>query len=224
MKEHLGKKSEDPTGLRYRRSRVPLRQPVRLPYARIWGSIETATANISESGMLIQTARIPVGASFDFSILLGDGFSPIQGGGEVIWLSTDESGVSTGMGVRFAYLSDENSKLLRRIVAAQRWRLRPSISALQGSGDAGKTPKLWYSARNRETLIRLHKSCERRETLVLKESMDDAGVCVLAVPPISLRKLGVLRFRLAQVGTLPTDEMPVLLTNNFHEVGLLLEN
>ena len=43
----------------------------------------------------------------------------------------------------------------------------------------------------------------------------------MAVPPISLGKPGVLRFSLTQVGTLPTGEMPVLLKNDLHEVGLL---
>ncbi len=88
--------------------------------------------------------------------------------------------------------------------------------ALEGVTDSSQ----WYSARDRETLIRLHNSCDRAEAFVLKESMDDEGVCVLAVPPISLGKLDVVRFRLAETRTLPTDEMPVLLTNDLHEVSL----
>ena len=88
--------------------------------------------------------------------------------------------------------------------------------ALEGVTDSGQ----WYSARNRETLVRLHDSCDRAEAFVLKESMDDVGVCVLVVPPISLGKRDV-RFRLAQTPTRPpTDEMPVLLTNDLHEVSL----
>ncbi len=89
--------------------------------------------------------------------------------------------------------------------------------ALEGVTDSSQ----WYSARNRETLIRLSVSCDRGEVFVLKESMDDAGVCVLAVPPISLGKLDVVRFRLAEVPAhSPTDQMSVLLANDLHEVGL----
>ena len=74
--------------------------------------------NISESGMFVQTARIPVGARFDFSIDLGEGFAPIRGIGEVIWLRIGETGVSTGMGVRFLELKNDGSSLLRRLVAS----------------------------------------------------------------------------------------------------------
>ncbi len=97
--------------------RVPLRRPVRLKSARLRNFIEADTANISESGMFIQTARIPVGESFDFSITLSDDISPIQGSGEVMYLSIDETGVSTGMGVHFLDLKGESSSLLRQVVA-----------------------------------------------------------------------------------------------------------
>ncbi len=67
--------------------------------------------------MFIQTARIPVGESFDFSITLSDDFGPIQGSGEVMYLSIDETGVSTGMGVHFLDLKGESFSLLRQVVA-----------------------------------------------------------------------------------------------------------
>ena len=80
--------------------------------------------------MFVQAATIPVGASFDFSITLGEGLSPIQGIGEVIWLSTDENGASAGIGVHFLKLNGESFSLVRRIVvehlgeglAASEWR------------------------------------------------------------------------------------------------------
>ena len=104
--EHVRKKPEDPGSARDRRPnpRVPFRRPVRLPSARLQDFIEAATANISRSGMFVQGPRIPVGARFDFSITLGDGFSPVQGIGEVIWVSSDENGVSSGIGVHFLEL------------------------------------------------------------------------------------------------------------------------
>ncbi len=84
---------------------------------RLHDFIETSTANISRSGMFVQEAMVPVGAGFAFSIDLGEGLRPIQGVGEVIWLAIDETGVSTGMGVRFLELKGESFSLLRRIVA-----------------------------------------------------------------------------------------------------------
>ena len=126
--EHVRKKPEDPASARDHRAkpRVPLRRPVRLKSAHLQDFIEAATENISESGMFIQTARIPVGASFDFSIALSDGFSPVQGSGEVIYLSIDETGVSTGMGVHFLDLKGESFSLLRQVVAEN---LREGVAA-----------------------------------------------------------------------------------------------
>ncbi len=69
--------------------------------------------------MFVQAARIPVGSSFNFSITLDEGLSPIQGVGEVIWLSLDEDGASTGIGVRFQELKGDSLSLVRRIVAEQ---------------------------------------------------------------------------------------------------------
>ncbi len=98
--------------------RVDLRLRVRLRYEQLPNFVEAATVNISESGMLIQTTSIrPVGARFVFGIAPADGIQLIVGVGEVIWPSIDETGVSTGMGVRFLELKGESLSLLRRIVA-----------------------------------------------------------------------------------------------------------
>ena len=108
--------------------RGSVRVPFPTPYR--WEFREAATANVSRSGMFVQEARVPVGASFDFSIALGQGLSPIQGIGEVIWHSTDENGAFTGAGVHFLELKGDSFSLVRRIVcrhlreglAASEWR------------------------------------------------------------------------------------------------------
>ena len=97
--------------------RVELHRAVLLKSARLHELIEADIANISESGMFIQTARIPVGESFAFSIDLSDDEGPIQGSGKVMYISIDETGVSTGMGVHFLNLKGESSSLLRQVVA-----------------------------------------------------------------------------------------------------------
>ena len=97
--------------------RAPLRRLVRVHYARFPDFIEAVTANISESGMFIQTATIrPVGGQFDFSMTLTDGFTLIDGSAEVIWISIDEDGMTTGMGVRFVELVGDSAQFVRRIV------------------------------------------------------------------------------------------------------------
>ncbi len=120
MTEHPGQRSIDLAGPRdpRRKQRVPFRRPVRLEHEGLLSVIEAVTADISESGMFVQTAKIPVGTSVNFSIALGDGFSLIEGRAEVVWFSIDETGVSTGIGVRFLELKGESLSLLRQIVAA----------------------------------------------------------------------------------------------------------
>ena len=76
--------------------------------------------------MFVQEAMVPVGASFGFSIDLGEGLRPIQGTGEVIWLSRNADRASSGMGVQFLKLEDESVSLVREVVAE---RLRKSLAA-----------------------------------------------------------------------------------------------
>ena len=71
--------------------------------------------------MFIKTATSrPVGMRFDFSFRLSDGSTLVEGIGQVVWLNTDENGACTGMGVRFLYMPNESSELVRRIVAEHR--------------------------------------------------------------------------------------------------------
>ena len=123
MTKHLRKTLEDYTGPRDRgpKWRAPLRRPVRLHYPPLQDFFEAVTENISEGGVFIQSTTIPpVGAALSFSITLGEGLSPIQGFGRVIWISVDKNGASRGIGIRFVYLSGKNSNLVRRIVAENR--------------------------------------------------------------------------------------------------------
>ena len=77
--------------------------------------------NISESGMYIDGTGIqPIGATFEFSLSLTDGFTLIEGTAEVLWVRFDERGMANGMGVRFVKLAAESARLVRRIVEEQR--------------------------------------------------------------------------------------------------------
>ena len=108
---------EDYTGPRDRgrKWRASLRLPVRL-YPASQDAFWAVTENISEGGMFIKsTTTLPVGARLGFT--LTDGSTLIRGFGEVKWLGFDENGASNGIGIGFGYLPDENSVLLRRIVA-----------------------------------------------------------------------------------------------------------
>ena len=62
----------------------------------------------------------PVGGTFEFALLLTDGFSLIEGTAEVMWVSFGEHGRTDGMGVRFVELAGESAQLVRRIVAENR--------------------------------------------------------------------------------------------------------
>ena len=62
----------------------------------------------------------PVGVTFEFSLLLTDGFTLIEGTAEVLRVSFDENGMTNGMGVRFVELVGDSARLVRRIVAKHR--------------------------------------------------------------------------------------------------------
>ena len=62
----------------------------------------------------------PVGVTFEFSLLLTDGLTLIEGTAEVLRVSFDENGVTNGMGVRFVELIGDSARLVRRIVAERR--------------------------------------------------------------------------------------------------------
>ena len=115
--------------------RVPLDQPVRLAFSNFRDFIEAVTDNISEDGMFIRTAAVrPVGSEFRFKITLADGWALIEGTGEVVWLSRDEFGTSTGMGVRFLKLVAESAELVGNIVAEHRRVGRESFDLDSESG------------------------------------------------------------------------------------------
>ena len=62
----------------------------------------------------------PIGATFDFSLSLTDGFTLIEGTAEVLWVKLDDDGMTTGMGVRFVDLVGDSANLVRRIVEERR--------------------------------------------------------------------------------------------------------
>ena len=100
--------------------RIRLDRSIHLEFSDIGDFIDAVTDNISERGMFIRTAAVrPVGSKFRFRLTLADGYSLIEGTGEVVWLHIEEqaSRGSTGMGVRFLSLAAESAGLVRRIVA-----------------------------------------------------------------------------------------------------------
>ena len=119
---YLSQPPEDYSNPRDRRNRprVHLRRPVRLFYARFQDFIDVASVDISESGMYIAGTGIqPIGATFEFSLSLTDGFTLIEGAAEVLWVKFDDDGLATGMGVRFVKLAGESARLVSRIVEEQ---------------------------------------------------------------------------------------------------------
>lgn len=101
------------------RRRVPFEREVSLKFRQFRGFLTEYSGNISSGGMFIRTDKPkPPGSAFDFEILLEDGFTLIQGVGEVVWTRQRPGGHGrpTGMGVRFLGLTPESQELIRRIV------------------------------------------------------------------------------------------------------------
>ncbi len=131
------KTEEIGTDDRRRAERAPIDRPVRLEFSHFQDFIEAVTNNISESGMFIGTTAVrEVGSEFHFKLTLADGYTLIEGLGEVVWLSVEEkeNGGSFGMGVRFLSLVRESAELVRNIVAEHRSLGRASFDLNRESG------------------------------------------------------------------------------------------
>lgn len=115
----MSSSQKPPPDLPFERRRVPFEQRVSLEFRGFRTFLTEISANISLGGMFIRTAspRAP-GSVFDFEILLDDGFTLIQGQGEVVWIRREAEGEKrpAGMGVRFLRLSAKSRELIRRIV------------------------------------------------------------------------------------------------------------
>ena len=101
------------------RHRVSLEQPVRLRFRLFQEFIEEVSSNISLGGMFIATEDTQEPESrFDFEMALEDGFTLIEGKGEVVWVRHRAEGPDrpAGMGVRFVGLGETSRVLISKIV------------------------------------------------------------------------------------------------------------
>lgn len=90
--------------------------PLRCRFDSVLDFVEAQSVNVSVSGMFIATdAPPPVGSRVSFQFALTDGFTLLEGAGEVVRVVT--TGPVKGMGIRFVELDEKNSKLIERIVA-----------------------------------------------------------------------------------------------------------
>lgn len=129
--------AEEKTGIERRMDeRIQLDRPVSLQFPDFRDFISAITDNISANGMFIRTPAVrAVGAQFQFKLTLPDGFTLIEGTGEVVWLHIQQKGYGspTGMGVRFLNLEGESQELVNRIVAEhgkdRRAPLKPAVRA-----------------------------------------------------------------------------------------------
>lgn len=90
--------------------------PLRCRFDSVLDFVEAQSVNVSVSGMFIATETPPpVGTRVSFQFALTDGFTLLEGAGEVVRVVT--GGPAKGMGIRFVELDEKNRKLIERIVA-----------------------------------------------------------------------------------------------------------
>lgn len=116
--DHTGSSPSGAAGGAERRTgpRSALIVPLRCRFDSVLDFVEAQSVNVSVSGMFIATeAPPPVGTRVSFQFALTDGFTLLEGAGEVVRVVT--SGPAKGMGIRFVELDEKNRKLIERIVA-----------------------------------------------------------------------------------------------------------
>ncbi len=100
-------------------ARVPLRQPVRVKYASFRDFLTEVAANLSRGGMFLESDRdLAVGEALDFVLSLADGFTLVEGEGEVVWRRDRPLGPGkpAGVGIRFNRLLGDSQALIDRVV------------------------------------------------------------------------------------------------------------
>ena len=98
--------------------RAPIEQAMELKFPNFELLVTAMSANISTSGMFIQTTEpAPVGTTLSFRFRIED-WSPIQGTARVIWnRETDEaSDRPAGMGVKFVDADAQSRRMIRYLV------------------------------------------------------------------------------------------------------------
>ena len=100
--------------------RVPLERKVILKFHHFGGFFIEYSANISLTGMFIQTeSPKPAGSVFIFEIWLGEEYKLVHGLGEVVWTREEHDGDDrpAGMGIRFLKVDEESLAVVERIIA-----------------------------------------------------------------------------------------------------------
>ena len=100
--------------------RVPLERKVILKFHHFGGFFIEYSANISMTGMFIQTeSPKPPGSVFIFEIWLGEEYRLVHGLGEVVWIREHHESEDrpAGMGIRFLKIDEESLGVVERIIA-----------------------------------------------------------------------------------------------------------
>ncbi len=99
--------------------RIALERMVTLDVPHLGFYLAEYSANISMTGMFIQSGRIqPPGTVMAFELSLTDGRSPISGEAEVVWVRARarSADLPAGMGLRFVGLDEDSRGQIRRAV------------------------------------------------------------------------------------------------------------
>lgn len=115
----MNKPPEDTkTGLEPIAKRVPIERTIDLRFTNFEGLVTGVSANLSTSGMFIQSnSPESAGTEFDFALRIEE-WSPIQGTAKVIWIRphTESPERPAGMGVQFVDLDAQSRRMIRWLV------------------------------------------------------------------------------------------------------------
>ena len=98
--------------------RVPIKQAIDLRFPTFEGLVTKISANLSTTGMFVQTTTpAEVGSEFSFRIHIEE-WSPIQGDARVVWVRKKTEGPErpAGMGVEFINLDGQSRRMIRWLV------------------------------------------------------------------------------------------------------------
>jgi len=106
------------TGLEPIAKRVAIERKIDLRFPNFEGLVTGVSANLSTSGMFIQSENPETaGTEFIFALMI-DEWSPIQGSAKVIWTRTETESPErpAGMGVQFVDLDAQSRRMIRWLV------------------------------------------------------------------------------------------------------------
>lgn len=143
------------TGLETIAKRVPIERKIDLRFPNFEGLITRMSANLSTSGMFVQTdTPRPPGSEFDFTIRIEE-WSPVQGTARVIWTRAAMQSPErpAGMGVQFLELDPQSRRMIRWLVDKHR----------EGGGQTFDVDKVPAGASFQRSEVRGQPSARPRE-------------------------------------------------------------